>query len=319
ITTSFLTPKNIAIATIMLAGSYLIPQTAKATPDWNIGETVQTNSPSYDFKNTIIIRNWGSTNSNDNIKEVRFPAGRLLYSDDEISQIIFDDPSTTNNKNFVARCRGAPDWIINFYNDITAPSWILTNKNTDVSLHQNYNLTPTNFNSNIDITNNTPIHIDKISILNAEDIQSLTNNQGWLNFLGNTSSLSNGYLGLNDSIKILFGADGGAVVSNITSETGKIKDWTNYFSPGITYQSLSESDNINPGEGETIEFRSILTNGYSFVGESAELIGGGDGGSGVLTQEISTVSAIPEPGALLFLLSVPCTFFKLRGKRSYVS
>ncbi|MCK5853151.1 hypothetical protein KAH27_09015 [bacterium] len=106
--------------------------------------------------------------------------------------------------------RTADGWTLT--NDITAPSWILTNKNTDISLHQNYNLTPTNF---------------------------------------------------------------GAVVSNIISETGNIQHWTNYFSPGITYQSLSESDNINPGERETIEFRSILTNGYSFVGENAELIGGG--------------------------------------------
>jgi len=65
---------------------------------------------------------------------------------------------------------------------------------------------------------------------------------------------------------------------------------------------------IKPGEGETIEFRSGLTNDYYFVGETAELIGN----DGTLTQEISTVHAIPEP-SLLFLLSVPCTFFKLRG------
>ena len=66
---------------------------------------------------------------------------------------------------------------------------------------------------------------------------------------------------------------------------------------------------IKPGEGETIEFRGGLTNDYYFVGETAELIGNG---GGALTREILTVRAILEP-SLLFLLSVPCTFFKLRG------
>ena len=421
---------------MMLAGSYLIStKQAKAEPKWKINEIVQTNQPSYDFKNTITIINraWQTPNptTNDNIKEVRFPAGskqgvtsntfgdisswackinnnmvqymptnefnindELKSGESTIMKVYANNPSSnyfalsTTNLNFLGRT--ADGWTLT--NDITAPSWILTNKNTDVSLNQNYTLTPTNFTSNINITNNTPIAIDKISILNAEDIQSLTNNQGWINFLGNTSSLSNGYLGLNDSIKIsyesnpennfittqncdiilhtpynlnitnsiigpifgpeitnawevyenilsnstlfqnqititnkgntdlnklyfktLFGANGGATVSNITEETGKIQNWTNSFNlEGIIYQSTNNQNNIKPGEGETIEFRSELSNGNYFVGKSAELIGN----DGALTQEISTVRAIPEPGIffLLSVLSVPCTFFKLRGK-----
>ena len=302
-----------------------------------------------------------------------------------------NNPSTnyfalsTTNLNFLGRT--ADGWTLT--NDITAPSWILTNKNTDVSLNQNYTLTPTNFTSNINITNNTPIAIDKISILNAEDIQSLTNNQGWINFLGNTSSLSNGYLGLNDSIKIsyesnpennfittqncdiilhtpynlnitnsiigpkfgpeitnawevyenilsnstlfqnqititntgntdisklyfktLFGANGGATVSNITEETGKIQNWTNSFNlEGIIYQSTNDQNNIKPGEGETIIFESHAPTGTVFISVKAEMIGN----AGALTQEISSVN-LPEPGGALHGLLTLSLIFLAHGR-----
>ena len=130
----------------------------------------------------------------------------LKSGESTIMRIYANNPSTNyfalSLTNDIFLGRTADGWTLT--NDITAPSWILTNFNHDVSLNQNYQLTKTNFTSDVNITNNTPIHIDKITILNAEDIQSLTNNQGWLNFLGNTSTLSNGYLGLNNSIKISF-------------------------------------------------------------------------------------------------------------------